>query len=89
MAVPSAGIGLGSGLNNTPEEPRYAEFPHLPYGTLRNGKLALNRFSSTLTKDHDFPGAQVRIGLVQSLMDSLLIKRRPCSTPLAFQTKRL
>ncbi len=44
-----------------PEEPRYLDFPHLPEGALReDGKLALNRYSSTLTKDHDFPGAQVR-----------------------------
>ena len=42
-----------------PEEPRYLEFPHLPVGATREGKPALNRFSSTLTKDHDYPAAQV------------------------------
>lgn len=44
---------------NEPEEPRYLNFRHLPEGTMRDGKLALNRYSSTLTNGHDFPGAQV------------------------------
>lgn len=44
-----------------PEEPRFLSFPSLPEGTLRDGKPALNRFSSTLTKDHDFPGAQAML----------------------------
>ena len=44
---------------NEPEEPRFLDFPHLADGTKRNGKLALNKYSSTITKDHDFPGAQV------------------------------
>ena len=42
-----------------PEEPRYIEFPHLPAGATRDGKKALNKFSSTLTKGHDYPAAQV------------------------------
>jgi dihydroxy-acid dehydratase len=42
-----------------PEEPRYLNFKHLPDGTMRDGKLALNKYSSTLTNGHDFPGAQV------------------------------
>lgn len=44
----------------TPEEARYIDFPAIPHGTMRNGKLVLNRWSAVLTKDHDFPGAQVR-----------------------------
>ncbi|KAF2469041.1 dihydroxy-acid dehydratase-like protein [Lindgomyces ingoldianus] len=44
-----------------PEEPRYLDFPHLPDGTMRDGELALNKYSSTLTKDHDFPGAQAML----------------------------
>ena len=47
-----------------PEEPRYIEFPHLPAGASRDGKPALNKFSSTLTKDHDYPAAQVSIQCV-------------------------
>ncbi|KAF2748476.1 dihydroxy-acid dehydratase-like protein [Sporormia fimetaria CBS 119925] len=44
-----------------PEEPRYLSFKHLPDGTMRDGKLALNKFSSTLTNAHDFPGAQAML----------------------------
>jgi dihydroxy-acid dehydratase len=43
-----------------PEEPRYLDFRHLPEGAMRDGKPALNRYSSTLTNGHDFPGAQVQ-----------------------------
>lgn len=44
-----------------PEEPRFLSFPHLPDdATLDNGKPALNKYSSTLTAGHNFPGAQVR-----------------------------
>lgn len=41
-----------------PVEPRYLNFPHLPDDATRDGKPALNKYSSTITKDHDFPGAQ-------------------------------
>ena len=41
------------------EEPRFLDFPHLPNGVIQDGKPRLNRYSSTVTKDHDFPGAQV------------------------------
>jgi len=43
---------------NQPEEPRYLDFPHLPDDATRDGKPVLNKYSQTLTKDHDFPGAQ-------------------------------
>lgn len=53
------------------EEPRYLDFPHLPHGAkTQDGKPALNRYSSTLTKDHDFPGAQV--GYQRSLPGDLV-----------------
>ena len=43
-----------------PEEPRFLEFPHLPNNaTGDDGKPRLNKYSSTITRDHDFPGAQV------------------------------
>lgn len=45
----------------TPEEARYIDFPAIPHGTMRDGKLVLNRWSSALTKDHDFPGAQAML----------------------------
>lgn len=51
-----------------PGAPRYIEFPAIQPGTLReDGSPILNRWSSTLTKDHDFPGAQVQASLYQSL----------------------
>ena len=43
-----------------PEEPRFLDFPHLPDDATRDGKPILNKYSSTITRDHDFPGAQVR-----------------------------
>lgn len=43
-----------------PEVPRFLDFPCLPDGTIRDGKLVLNKYSSTVTRGHDFPGAQVR-----------------------------
>lgn len=45
------------------EEPRFLDFPHLPSGVIQDGMPRLNRYSSTITKDHDFPGAQVSFGL--------------------------
>ena len=43
-----------------PEEPRFLTFPRLPDGTTNHdGTIRLNKYSSTITKDHDFPGAQV------------------------------
>jgi len=41
------------------EEARFLSFPHLPDDATRDGKPALNKYSSTLTTGHDFPGAQV------------------------------
>ncbi|CAF9913029.1 MAG: hypothetical protein HETSPECPRED_001298 [Heterodermia speciosa] len=46
---------------NEPEEPRYLDFPHLPDDATLDGKPRLNKYSSTLTKDHDFPGAQAML----------------------------
>ena len=42
-----------------PSEPRFLSFRHLPDDATKDGKPVLNKFSSTLTKDHDYPGAQV------------------------------
>ena len=44
----------------TPSGAGYVEFPSLPPDATRNGEKALNRHSTFLTKDHDFPGAKVR-----------------------------
>ncbi|TKA81164.1 hypothetical protein B0A49_01877 [Cryomyces minteri] len=43
------------------EEPRFLDFPHLPDDATRDGKPVLNKYSSTITKDHDFPGAQAML----------------------------
>ena len=43
-----------------PEEPRLLDFPHLPdNATTPEGQPRLNKYSSTITNGHDFPGAQV------------------------------
>jgi dihydroxy-acid dehydratase len=45
-----------------PEEPRFLNFPHLPDDAkLPNGQPALNKYSSTITRGHDFPGAQAML----------------------------
>ncbi|MCJ1437420.1 hypothetical protein MMC27_006807 [Xylographa pallens] len=44
-----------------PEEPRFLDFPHLPDDATRDGKPLLNKYSSTITKGHDFPGAQAML----------------------------
>jgi dihydroxy-acid dehydratase len=38
-----------------PEEPRYLDFPHSKPGS------GLNKYSSTLTREHDFPAAQAML----------------------------
>ncbi|KAL8651791.1 MAG: hypothetical protein Q9210_003059 [Variospora velana] len=44
-----------------PEEPRFLDFPHLPDDASRNGQPLLNKYSSTITKGHAFPGAQAML----------------------------
>ncbi|KAG9237749.1 dihydroxy-acid dehydratase-like protein [Amylocarpus encephaloides] len=45
-----------------PGKPRYISFPSLEPGTKRvDGTAALNRWSSTVTRGHDFPGAQAML----------------------------
>jgi len=55
-----------------PEEPRFLSFPHLPDDAIRDGKLILNKYSSTITREHDFPGAQVRRLFYWRLSPSLI-----------------
>ncbi|KAL2004249.1 hypothetical protein VTN02DRAFT_4764 [Thermoascus thermophilus] len=44
------------------EEARYVEFPSVPHGTKHeDGTLVLNRYSSIITRGHDFPGAQAML----------------------------
>lgn len=45
-----------------PEEPRLLSFPHLPDDAKNeDGSPILNKYSSTLTRGHDFPGAQAML----------------------------
>ncbi|KAI4289105.1 MAG: hypothetical protein L6R35_001635 [Caloplaca aegaea] len=44
-----------------PEEPRFLDFPHLPDDASHNGQPLLNKYSSTITKGHAFPGAQAML----------------------------
>ncbi|KNG46728.1 dihydroxy-acid dehydratase-like protein [Stemphylium lycopersici] len=45
-----------------PEEPRFLSFPHLPEDAKHeDGTPALNKYSSTLTAGHNFPGAQAML----------------------------
>lgn len=48
------------------DEARYLQFRHLPDDKTRDGKPRLNRYSSTITKEHDFPGAKVRLYMPSS-----------------------
>lgn len=68
-----------------PEEPRYLDFPCAPDGATRDGKPVLNKYSSTITKDHDFPGAQVLPPMVYLLFGTDVVARL-CSTPPAYPT---
>ncbi|KAI4842301.1 dihydroxy-acid and 6-phosphogluconate dehydratase [Aureobasidium sp. EXF-8845] len=44
------------------EEPRLLSFPHLPDDAkYEDGTPILNKYSSTLTRGHDFPGAQAML----------------------------
>jgi dihydroxy-acid dehydratase len=41
-------------------EAKYINFPSLPADAKHpDGSVALNRYSSTITRGHDFPGARV------------------------------
>lgn len=42
-----------------PGDAKYINFPKLPDDATRDGKPVLNKYSTFITKDHDFPGAQV------------------------------
>ncbi|KAL8645049.1 MAG: hypothetical protein Q9226_007476, partial [Calogaya cf. arnoldii] len=57
-----------------PEEPRYLDFPHLPNDAAHDGKPLLNKYSTTITRDHAFPGAQAMLyaaGVPDQEIDSM------------------
>lgn len=51
---------VGSGYIDPKADPQYIQFKCLPPGD------ALNRWSHMITREHDFPGAQVRSSLPKS-----------------------
>lgn len=49
-------------VSSTLGEAKYLEFPCVPEGTKHeDGTPVLNRWSSTITRGHEFPGAKVCI----------------------------
>lgn len=59
------------------EEPRFLNFKHIEYGVKdQDGNPVLNRYSSTLTKDHDFPAAQAML-YAAGIPDKKTMKKSP------------
>lgn len=52
----------------------YVQFPYLAGDAVRNGKLALNRYSSHITNKHDFPPAKVcfTMAMFSTMLDNSL-----------------
>ncbi|KAI4210294.1 MAG: hypothetical protein LQ351_006818 [Letrouitia transgressa] len=61
---------------NEPEQPRFLDFPHLPDDASRDDKPVLNKYSSTITSGHDFPGAQAML-YAAGVPDREAMKNRP------------
>ena len=67
----------------------YVAFPHLDSDAQRAGQPALNRHSTFITRDHDFPPAKVRFGSILVLLEIIVLTTpRLCYTPLVLQMKR-
>jgi len=72
-----------------PEAPRYLSFPHLANNAVgEDGKPALNKYSSTLTSGHNFPGAQVRSPCRLVELHQGTKWRRRCSMRLVYLPKK-
>ena len=83
------GINGINGINghSTPAKPStFLPFKHLPDGFTRNGKVALNKYSSTLTNQHDAPGAKVSQSSSVTL-PWFSLSYRLCFTQLVSQMK--
>lgn len=65
--------------NDEPGETRYLHFPRSEEVNGTDGKPMLNRYSTYITREHDFPGAQVRFSA----------QHRPPSAPQATQPSLL
>ncbi|EMC99543.1 hypothetical protein BAUCODRAFT_340119 [Baudoinia panamericana UAMH 10762] len=62
---------LDKQFGRTTEEPRYLDFKHS-----QPGQSGLNKFSSTLTREHDFPAAQAML-YAAGVPDELTLKNFP------------
>jgi hypothetical protein len=74
-----------------PEVPRFLTFPHLPDDAKHeDGTPALNKYSSTLTAGHNFPGAQVHYlkDLSQTLADAEPPHRQCCTLLVCHHVKQ-
>jgi hypothetical protein len=72
-----------------PEAPRFLNFPCLPDDAKdADGKPRLNKYSATITRGHDFPGAQVRHNGSIFCVTIYLHGFRQCYTPLVSRTER-
>ncbi|PVH75225.1 dihydroxy-acid and 6-phosphogluconate dehydratase [Cadophora sp. DSE1049] len=47
--------------HSTSHQEGYAEFPHLSQDATHDGKPALNRYSTFITREHDFPAAKAML----------------------------
>ncbi|EPE29549.1 IlvD/EDD N-terminal [Glarea lozoyensis ATCC 20868] len=66
-----------SNYTDIPDEPRYISFPSVEPGTkTSDGKQVLNRWSSTITREHDFPGAQAML-YAAGIPDRMSMKTSP------------
>lgn len=54
-----------------PDEARYLHFHHFSDDETQDGKPRLNRYSSILTRDHNFAGAKVRLQMPSGLQREL------------------
>lgn len=74
-------------VSSTLGEAKYIDFPSLPDDAKHaDGSPALNRYSSTITRGHDFPGAQVLpsfvyIHMPMSMSMPVVNDNRQCCSP--------
>lgn len=61
IVKPSMSSTEVNGVGGEKREEKYVRFPCVDDDATREGKPVLNKYSHFITKDHDFPGAQVRI----------------------------
>lgn len=58
---PAQANGNRSHKVDTNGESLYVKFPRLPDDAVRDGQPVLNKYSTFLTREHDYPGAQAML----------------------------